>query len=391
MSPTIVYITGFRQHAGKTVTSIGLISCLRKIMDPSRIAYIKPVGQDFITLPDGTHVDKDVDVLQSFAQIPDMDARCISPVQLSSGLIQKYLAEPDHRLQQTRKLEDSIIGCLNMLSKKDVIIAEGSGHPGVGGILGLSNGDVATLINANMVFLSGGGLGRALDMLEVDLSYFLYKRSKVRGIIFNKVIPDKISMMQRLITEDLLNSKFGAYSGTLRILGFLPEIQDLARPSMRTIVEKYKGSHTLGEMNTEAWEAPARHTRVISMDSETFKVGNYLHAGDVVFLAASSRRRAGMILQAYSRKTRSIPISGLVLTCGNTETVNPEIRNEIVRTGLPTIIVQEDTAEAERKMTDIFENTKLQNYDIKKIKQIEDMFAEHFEMEKFLEIFKIGK
>jgi hypothetical protein len=37
--PAIVYLTSFRQHAGKTVTSLGIISRLIAFMDASCIAY----------------------------------------------------------------------------------------------------------------------------------------------------------------------------------------------------------------------------------------------------------------------------------------------------------------------------------------------------------------
>ena len=65
MAPTIVYVTGFRQHAGKTVTSLGLISQLRKRMDPARIAYLKPVGQELVTLPEGGRLLNSVEIGQS--------------------------------------------------------------------------------------------------------------------------------------------------------------------------------------------------------------------------------------------------------------------------------------------------------------------------------------
>ena len=281
MAPTVIYITGFRQHAGKTVTSLGIISRLRKTMDPSRIAYIKPVGQELVELPDGTFVDKDADILRKFSGIPDLDTKKVSPVKIGSGFTQEFLRSADQR-RETLRLQDEILSCLDSLSHKEVIIAEGTGHPGVGAIVGLSNADVANLMNANVIFLSGGGLGKALDMLEVDLSYFLYKKSRVRGVVFNKVIPDKIESMASLVTEDLLNSKYGAFGGPLRILGFLPEINDLGKPSMRAILEKYKGAEPLGRTDSDAWQEPCSGTRIITADALSFRAADYLKPGDVV-------------------------------------------------------------------------------------------------------------
>ena len=389
MAPTIIYITGFRQHAGKTVTSLGIISRLRKIMDPSRIGYIKPVGHELVELPDGTLVDKDAEIMRMFSGIPDLDPRAVSPVKLFSGFTQHFLRSAD-QLQETRKLEDAILSCIDGLSRKEVVIAEGTGHPGVGGIVGLSNADVANLMSAGMIYLSGGGLGKALDMLEVDLSYFLYKKSRVRGIVFNKVIPEKSATMRSLVTEDLMNSKYGAFGGRLRILGFLPEISDLGKPSMRAIAEKYRGADVLGRIHSEAWETPCASLRIISMDADAFRIEDYVRPRDVVILAASSRRRSRKILDAYIRSENRVQISGLVLTCGKTDVLDAEIRKDILAAGLPTVLVKDDTASAEQKILEIYENTKLQTYDIRKIKEIEDLFEEHFPLDEFLETFEIG-
>jgi BioD-like phosphotransacetylase family protein len=390
MAPIVIYITGFRQHAGKTVTSLGIISRLRKIIDPSLIAYIKPVGHELVELPDGSLVDKDAEILRKFSGIPDLDPRMVSPVKLGSGFTQEYLRSPDH-LRETRKLQDSILACLDRLSRKEVVIAEGTGHPGVGGIVGLSNADVANLMKASMIFLSGGGLGKALDMLEVDLSYFLYKKSRLRGLIFNKVFPDKMDGMKKLVTEDLLNNKYGAFGGPMRILGFLPEIGDLSKPSMRTIAEKYGDAEPLDNMTGELWEIPCGQTRIISMDAHAFKPEDYVRPLDVVIIAASSKRRTRMILEAYCGAKARIPIAGLVLTCGRTDSLDSEVRKEISAVGVPTLIVKDDTASTEQKILEIFDTTKLQSYDVRKITEIEDLFAQHFPMDVFLETFLPGK
>ncbi len=389
MPPTIVYITGFRQHAGKTVTSLGMISRLRRFMDPNRIAYLKPVGQELVRLPDGTLVDKDAEILARFAGLPGFDMAAVSPVRLGTGFTQEYLASAN-RLQETRRLEDAILASLASLADKQVIIAEGSGHPGVGGIVGLSNADVANLMGAGVVFLSGGGIGKALDMLEVDLSYFLYKKTPVRGILFNRCIPDKIGGMQRLITEDLLNSKYGAFGGPLRILGFLPEISDLGKPSMRTLVEKYDGAEPLGSMDGESWEVPCAFTRIISMDADRLRLEAYLQAHDVVVLAANSRRRARMVLDYYRSHAADAPLGGLIFTCGRTDSLDPGIRSEIISARLPALLVPDDTAVAEEKVLGIYENTKLQPWDTRKIRQVDDLFSEYFHVERFLEAFGIS-
>ncbi len=386
MKPIIVYITGFRQHAGKTFTSLGLISLLRKIMDPSLIGYLKPVGQELVELPDGKKIDKDAILIERFSKIPDIDLDSISPVRLGSGFTKKYLKSENH-LEETRKLEDAILKSVNKLSNKRVIIAEGSGHPGVGGIVGLSNADVSNLIDADIIFLSGGGIGKALDMLEVDLSYFLYKKSRVRGLIFNKLIPEKIESVKGFITEELLNKKYGAFGGPLRILAFLPEVDFLSKPSMKIIAEKIKPIEHIGNPEEKQWKIPCNNIRVISVPAEHLKLEHYLAPRDIILLGASSKKKIRKIIE-YTTTAKN-RVCGLILTCGKTDPLDPEIKAMIQDSGIPSLYLREGTAKAEAKILDIFENTKIQEYDTIKIKEIEKIFEEHFDLDKFIESFNI--
>ena len=59
--------------------------------------------------------------------------------------------------------------------------------------------------------------------------------------------------------------------------------------------------------------------------------------------------------------------------------------------GLPTILVKDDTASTEQKILDIFENTKLQIYDTRKIKEVEELFDRYFTLDAFVETFLGGK
>ena len=64
--PNVIFIAGERQHAGKTTTSLVIISALSKFMDPKDIGYFKPVGQEMVTLPNGEKIDKDVLIIKQF-------------------------------------------------------------------------------------------------------------------------------------------------------------------------------------------------------------------------------------------------------------------------------------------------------------------------------------
>ncbi len=386
MAPIVIYVTGFRQHAGKTVTSLGLISVLKRFMDPSRIGYIKPVGQEMVALPDGSKVDKDALVIREFSGIPDIDMAYVSPVRVGSGFTKDYLDAGD-REGETARLKRSILDAIGTMSGKQVIIAEGTGHPGVGGILGLSNADVGNLIGANVLFLSGGGIGKALDMLEVDLSYFRFKGARVRGIVFNKVIPDKIDQVRRYITEELLTERYGYPGAPIRIFGFLPEVDDLPRPSMYLLKDICRNVSLIGDPETSAWKRPCGHIRIISLPDELLVPDRYMLPGDLVLMGSGAGGRLEKVLSYATRVPGGI--GGLIFTCGETAGISDAQERAIRESGIPAFLVPQDTATAEERIHEAYENTKLQVFDAQKAREIEELFARHFDTERFLETFGI--
>ncbi len=388
MAPLIIYITGFRQHAGKTVTSLGLISLLSRYIDPRKIGYIKPVGQQLSELSDGRMVDKDALIIERFSGIPDLDMNYISPVRLGSGFTRQFLRNPNPR-EASGGLRQDILDAVRSLEHKEIVIAEGTGHPGVGGIVGLSNTRVSNLMKAPMVYLSGGGIGKALDMLEVDLTYFAYWNCDLRGIIFNKLIPDKIDTVRGYLTEELLQDRYRSFPQPLQIFGYLPEVPDLSKPSMRIVQKKFNACRVFGDPQDQRWEVPCRRIRVISLSNDKLSLSKHTQDGDLVVLAAASRRRLRRILD-YNKTHTPVQLGGLVLTLGDLTEMEEPVKNHIVESGIPTIMVREDTAATEDKLHSVFKNTKIQIYDRKKHEDVVDLFSRHFDTEKFLRAFDIS-
>ena len=389
MAPVVVYLTGFRQHAGKTVTSLGIISQLRKHLDPSEVGYLKPVGQQLVRNAKGMVVDKDVELVGEFARLTDLPLAELSPVRFSGNFTRTYL-DSRHRTRLTRALTLEIRRSLGHLAGRRIVIAEGSGHPGVGSVVGLSNAAVGKLIGAEIIFVSGGGIGRALDTIDVDLTYFLHHGCRVRGLLVNKVIPDKAAQVRRYVTEELINERYAAANGSpLHIFGYLPTIPDLPRPSMRVILGALPHVEPLGDPEAISWRRPCAAIKLISMPAQHLKsqLRHYVGAGDVLIISASSTPRLRQILDYHAAIGHRGGIAGLILTCGETEPVEDEVRDALIGAGLPALYVREDSAATEERLFRLYENTKLQVYDTGKIAEIERLFEEHFDTERFLDVF----
>ena len=386
MKPVIIYISGAHQHSGKTVTSIGLLSLLSKIYPSEELGYIKPVGQQVIKLEDGTTIDKDAQIIDTFSKIPALDLKIISPVQFPSTFTRKYL-DSDIQEKLTKDLTDSITNALSFLKNKRFIIAEGTGHPGVGSIVGLSNAVVSNIMGADIIYISDGGIGRAIDRMEVDLSYFRHKGSRLRGIIFNKVMEDKIPTMKKYITEDLVNKRFRSQPELpINILGYLPKVRTILNPSMNVLRKRFKNHKSIGDITDSLWHKPVNNIKILSLVSEVMDLEELIDPGDIVLIAIMSRNRRSRILK-YAAKMKG-RLGGLILTSAKMYTLSSEIEEMILDVGIPAFVVEEDTAGAEEVLLDAYANTKLQIYDDNKVAEVKELFEKHIDFQKFLDTFK---
>ncbi len=384
--PPVVFIAGERQHAGKTVTSLGVISAISKIIDPKDIGYFKPVGQEMITLPTGERIDKDVRIVKEFTGLEMPDMGMLSPVRVVSGVTKEFIQSNNPRAI-TEQFERNICKTMEELSDKKIIIAEGTGHPGVGAVVGLSNARVANMIGARILYLVGGGLGRPLDELEVDMSYFYHSNSQVLGFLFNKVLPSKVDMMKEVLTEEALGRIFPEWDPALKVFGYMPQVKYLNNPSMHLISKSFKEHRTLrcGKC-ANAWHIACRKVKIVSQGYETFAPENSLQPRDIAILGAGSHRRVRRIIE-FNDSLPSEKLGGIILTCATDTMPDTETLSMLANSCLPAIAVPQDTADTDMTLHKCFTNTKLQLYDKLKHQRIVELFAEHFDAERFIKSF----
>jgi dethiobiotin synthetase len=380
--PTVIYIAGERQHAGKTVASLGIISALCKIIDPNDIGYFKPVGQEMITLDSGERIDKDVRIVQEFTGLNMPNLSLLSPVRVGSGVTKDYLA-CDHPRKRTAAYEKAIAQTMEHLGRKKLIIAEGTGHPGVGSVVGLSNARVSNLLNAKILYLVGGGIGKPLDELEVDLSYFSHKNCNVAGILFNKILPKKTDSMKSVVSEAVIHRIFPEWNPPLKVFGYMPQVKYLNHPSMELISDSFGTCRTLNPENPERWRRPCRQVNIVSQGSESFIAEEHLKIRDIAVVGAGSHRRLKRILD-FDRHPQNDRLGGLILNCANDKMPDAEAVSMIEQSGIPTLIVPDDAGAVDKTLYKCFVNTKLQLYDQQKHKEIEELFTEHFDAERFV-------
>src|SRR6478609_9220966 len=190
-----VFIAATRQNDGKTTTSLGLIAALQQKYP--RVGYIKPVGQRFVEIAEHK-IDEDTVLMDSVYQLncPLVD---MSPIAVEPDFTRKYLADA-HYDALVRKIEKAFD---RVAWEKDFVLCEGSGHAGVGSVFDLSNAQVAKILEAKVVIVTQGGIGRPIDEVCLNQALFEKEGVEVIGVILNKVMGQKLDYVTEFARRGL--------------------------------------------------------------------------------------------------------------------------------------------------------------------------------------------
>lgn len=216
-----IFIAAIDKNSGKTTTSIALMHLALKKY--GRVGYIKPFGGQTVLFRRRI-VDKDAALMaQVFGLTKDL--KLMSPVVLAPDTTHKVV---DGKISPADLQKRIIQACAELEKKCDFIIVEGSGHPGVGSVMQISNARIAHLLNAPVLLVTGGGLGNVVDRLSMIQLLFEKERVDVRAILVNRLIPEKRERSLDYLARALKNE-------TYRVIGGFDYQPVLANPTLRRI------------------------------------------------------------------------------------------------------------------------------------------------------------
>ena len=290
-----IYVAATSQHVGKTTCTLGLVSTLQnRGVD---VGYCKPVGQEFVDLGD-LRVDKDALLFSEIIGF-ELHAELHSPVILGKGATTAYLKDPaGHTYAQdvkdaARQLQES----------HEMMVYEGTGHPGVGSVVDLSNAQVAKSLDAQVMMVVEGGIGSTIDRLHMCTSLFRELNVDIAGVVINKCLPEKIDTVHRYVGGWL--KQHG-----LSILGALPYDKTLLYPIMSTVRSAISGRvlYNGSQMDNQVVDIMAGSL----IDSHDFNEESGL-------LLVVSNKRVSQAVDQVDRRMQQLqlsecPLSGIIIT-----------------------------------------------------------------------------
>ncbi len=221
-----IYVAATKQHVGKTTSTLGLVTAFKN--KGIKVGYCKPVGQQSINF-NSIQVDKDA-LLFSDVMNFELIADIHSPVILGPGATTEFIDHPES-FQYRQRIE---YAASILEPSKELVIYEGTGHPGVGSVVGLSNADVAKLLDSGVVMIVEGGIGSTIDMLSLCIAKFQQKNVPLLGVIVNKVHEAKLEKVKYYVGKKLQEMK-------IPLLGVVPYDRSLAFPLLRSICNAVNG------------------------------------------------------------------------------------------------------------------------------------------------------
>lgn len=402
--PRTIFVLGTARDIGKTVTCIGIIAKLLSDYGytTDQIGYMKPVGQETLTVLNGEGVpiqaDKDAVLLTSLMDVQSHGYENVSPVVWQGGLTAECIdaaTRGDPRDGQQAFFERIFAAYLRVAEGRKFVVLEGTGQPGVGSVAGISNADVINMLRARgvpltVLIVSEAGIGNTIDQLFPYLMTLDHMGTRVDGIIINDVLVNKLDQIKRYLSNYYTHSYIALYGQHLTmstpppLLGFVPSMPELRYPTMRLIAETLAKRKEAGvevvapeDFDTQAVKL-VRNVKVINL---VYGYEPYVHPGDAVIVGVNANEIALAMLLLHKRLVRQHGegLSGLILSCKSVGGLSPQVRRLIEEESLPAIVVDYDSADLIKRVDNM--TVKIQPYDITKRDLIVDTYCRHLTLE----------
>lgn len=347
MNKRAIFVAATGQNVGKTTVCLGMIAGLHKRF--SSVGFIKPVGQQHVAINDQLKVDKDAVLFHEHFHLsaPYED---MSPIIIPPGYTRDFL----DGAMDTSAMEARIISAFQRVGRdNDYTIVEGTGHVGVGSIIGLSNAKVASLLGLEMVIIAQGGLGSAYDELSLNIELCQHYNVPVRGVILNRVLDDKREMILNYFPKALARYN-------IPLLGCIPYNAFLSTPTMEDFETHFNTTMLSGQQYRYRH---FRENRLVAGSLEAFLKEE--HPKELIITPAS---RDDIIQAILSRHTQAVKSGekhkvGLLLT--GRQPPNPNTLAGIRNSDIPAIYAPVCSYTAMKRITSF--TAKIRKEDVHKV------------------------
>ena len=154
-----------------------------------------------------------------FCEQKNIACRDIGSLVFSKGFSKDFIAG------LTPRSDELLAGALATIADsgkgKSMVIIDGVGDPSVGGVVGVSNVDVAAALACRVIFVGRPGIGAALDNTLLCVSFMQSRGIADIGVIYNKIAPVAMAEIKHYVSKRLPE-----LLPTVTLLGFIAGYHD---------------------------------------------------------------------------------------------------------------------------------------------------------------------
>jgi BioD-like phosphotransacetylase family protein len=230
-----IFVTSTQEGTGKTAIAVAIAS--RATDEGVDVGYFKPKGTR-LRSPVGKTRDEDpllaTDVLGLDADLSDLEPVVYSPAFIEEAL--RGQVDPDEVRERVRDRYRALD------ASHELVVVEGGGEPWTGGLVGLTDPDIAELLDARAVLIAH--YAQPSDVDEV-LATARRLGDGLAGVVFNAVADADFESL----TTDVVPFLEGE---GIPVLGVVPRVTDLAGVTVGDLVESL-GADLLTDVQTDAF------------------------------------------------------------------------------------------------------------------------------------------
>jgi len=348
-----IFVTATAEGTGKTAIAVAVAKlAAERDLD---VGYFKPKGTR-LRSPVGKTRDEDPMLAKEVLGI-DADLADLEPVVYSPAFIQEAI-QGDKTQEVRERVEERFE---SLAADYDLVVIEGGGSLTTGGIVGLTDADVAELLDARTLLVAGyESPGDVDDVLAAAKSF----DDRLVGVLFNTVADSHFEELNTDVVPFLERRN-------LPVVGIVPRVQELAGLTVGDLVQTLEAEVLNPEVETDGFV-------------ERFAVGAM--SGDSA-LRHFRRLRDAAVVTGGDRpeiQTAALDAGGvrcLVLTGG----LRPSgaILGKATQAGVPVVLVQSDTKVTIERIEDVLSTGRTR--DAETVERMGDLLSDHADLEVLFE------
>ncbi|UPV99752.1 phosphotransacetylase family protein [Halorussus gelatinilyticus] len=348
-----ILVTATEESTGKTAVALALakIAAERGLS----VGYMKPKGTRL-----QSNVGKTLDEDPMLArELLDLDAEMhdLEPVVYSPTFIEQAIRgreDPDELREQVRESFDSLA------EGKDLMVIEGGGKLTTGGIVGLTDADVADLLDAEVLLLSKySQAGDVDDVLAAAEDVRAGDEDRLLGVLFNAVQEGNFDGLETEVVPFLEGRG-------IPVLGVVPREQELAGVTVDGLAEELSAE----QLNSAPGDAFVERFLVGAMSGDS-ALRHLRRTKDAALITGGDRPD----LQRVALEAPGVKC--LILTGG----YRPPgaVVGKAEEKGVPVLLVQSDTLTTVERAEDIVRSGRTR--DAETVETMRNLLHDHADVE----------